>query len=81
MRLVHTVKNEHETDLVVSLEPWATPYKLRSGSTLMLRYRAASENAARVDAQLGPWGLILWFNNAFEPEAEIDGHAAEPAWD
>ncbi len=81
MRLTYSVKNEQADELGVWLEPWCHPYRVPPGSVLIFHYEAKSEEAGRVDTELTPESLIIWFSSAYAPTAELDGKPVELTWD
>ena len=81
MRLIHAVRNEQADELDVWVEPWCHPYRVPRRSVLVFHYEAKSEEAGRVDTQLTPESLVIWFSSAYAPTAELDGKPVEPVWD
>ncbi|TFI56920.1 hypothetical protein E2493_17800 [Sphingomonas parva] len=81
MRLTHVIRNQQSDTLEAWVEPWCHPYRVASGSELVLRYEARSESDARIDAELTPERLVLWFGADHAPAAERDGIPAKPDWD
>jgi hypothetical protein len=81
MRLMHSVKNEQADELWITVEPWAYPYRVPRGSVLVFHYEAKAEEDGRVDTELTPDCLVIWFGSVYAPTAELDGKPIEPAWD
>jgi hypothetical protein len=38
------------------------------------------EEDARVDTEITPERLVLWFSTDYNPKAELDGNPVQPAW-
>ena len=81
MRLTFKLRNEHDAELEVDVEPWCFPYFVPRGSSLVLHYEAASCSDAieEIEVRGAEW-IAVWFDSSTPPDVEMDGKPVGPMW-